>query len=179
MTTVLPYRIATLCYLFDARGRVLLLHRKRPPNHELYSPIGGKLDQVSGESPAQCALREIREEVGLEILPRDLHLTGIVSEAGYDDAMHWLMFLYEVTVPVSVDRQEFEEGRLEWHEPASIGGLAIPATDREVIWPLFWKYRRQFFCVHIDCRGGGMSWQLEQPGAESTLQGQERRSDSM
>lgn len=167
MAQVLPYKIATLCYLFDADGKVLLLHRKKPPNHELYSPVGGKLDQSIGESPATCARREIQEETGLDIPPHQLHLTGIVSESGFEQSMHWLMFLYEVTVPVSVDRVEFEEGRLEWHEPEKITDLAIPQTDREVIWPLFWKYRRRFFSVYIDCNQKGvMNWRLEQPGNE-------------
>lgn len=166
MSQPLPYRIATLCYLFDEKGRVLLLHRKKPPNHDLYSPIGGKLDQHTGESPTMCAAREILEETGLEISLDRLHLTGIVSESGYDDAMHWLMFLYEVTSPVQLDRMEFDEGRLEWHDIQAIDGLPIPATDRQVIWPLFWKYRGRFFSVHIDCLGGKMSWRLEQPASD-------------
>lgn len=33
---VLPYRIAVLCYLYDERGRVLLLHRRKSPNAGLY-----------------------------------------------------------------------------------------------------------------------------------------------
>ena len=77
--------------------------------------------------------------------------------------MHWLMFLYEVTGPVQLESMEFDEGRLEWHEAAAIDRLPIPQTDREVIWPLFWKYRGRFFSVHIDCLGGHMSWRLEQP----------------
>jgi 8-oxo-dGTP diphosphatase len=169
----LPYKIAVLCYLFDARGRVLLLHRRKPPNRDLYSPVGGKLDQASGESPAACALREIAEETGLSVRSGDLHLTGIVSEAGYraagedDHASHWLMFLYEVTAPVDLTCTTFEEGRLEWHEPASIADLPIPETDRLIIWPLFWKYRGRFFSVHIDCAEEGLRWRLEQPSAEA------------
>lgn len=158
----LPYRIAVLCYLFDDRGRVLLLHRRRPPNRDLYSPIGGKLEQDRGESPTACALREIHEEVGLELHAADLRLTGIVSEAGYEDACHWLMFLYEVTRPVVVTRTSFDEGLLEWHAPAAISGLPIPDTDRQVIWPLFWKHRGGFFAAHIHCRGGQLEWRVEQ-----------------
>jgi 8-oxo-dGTP diphosphatase len=158
----LPYRIAVLCYLFDDQGRLLLLHRRRPPNRDLYSPIGGKLEQDRGESPTACALREIREEVGLELRSQDLHLTGIVSEAGYEDACHWLMFLYEVTRPVVVTRTRFDEGLLEWHAPAAIAELPIPDTDRQVIWPLFWQHRGGFFTVHIQCHGRRLSWRVEQ-----------------
>ena len=44
MSAPLPYKIAVLCYLFDERGRVLLLYRRKPPNRDLYSSVGGKLD---------------------------------------------------------------------------------------------------------------------------------------
>ncbi|MCX5662047.1 MAG: NUDIX domain-containing protein [Planctomycetota bacterium] len=165
---VLPYKIAVLCYLFDESGRLLLLHRRKPPNRDLYSPVGGKLDQGMGESPARCAVREIQEETGLTVGMQDLHLTGIVSEAGFDDQMHWLMFLYEVTHPVRVERTTFDEGRLEWHDPAGLANLPIPDTDRQVIWPLFWRYRKRFFSVHIECAGGKLDWKIEQPAGDAT-----------
>ena len=163
----LPYKIAVLCYLFDKHGRVLLLHRVKPPNRDLYSPIGGKLEQSIGESPTTCAQREIREEAGLDIQLSDLHLTGIVSETAYLGETHWLMFLYEVTRPVTIpdDAMSFDEGRLEWHEPSAIDALPIPETDRGVIWPLFWQHRGAFFAAHIDCSTQPMRWRLEQPSA--------------
>ena len=163
----LDYRIAVLCYLFDRDGRILLLHRRKPPNLDLYSPIGGKLDLVSGESPTGCAVREIEEEAGLRVTPADLHLTGIVSEAGFEAEAHWLMFLYEVVGPVNVPEGVFREGALEWHPPAALDVLDIPGTDREVIWPLFWRYRRRFFMAHIDCRGETLQWDLEQPAGDA------------
>lgn len=163
MPAPLPYKIAVLCYLFDDQGRLLLLHRRKAPNRDLYSPVGGKLDQPSGESPTACALREIHEETGLLLQPADLHLTGIVSEAGYDDNTHWLMFLFEVNHPVRVERTTFDEGRLEWHPPAALPTLPLPATDRAIIWPLFWRYRHRFFAVHIACAQGHLTWRLEQP----------------
>ncbi|QDU32143.1 8-oxo-dGTP diphosphatase [Poriferisphaera corsica] len=162
MTVELPYKIATLCYMFDAEGRVLLLHRRRPPNQDLYSPPGGKLEKAVGESPTACALREIREEVGLVLKEDDLHLTGIVSEAGFDDRMHWLMFLYEVKGVVEVERTTFDEGTLDWVKSDEIEGLPIPSTDRDVIWPLFWQHRGGFFMAHINCYKGRTDWSLEQ-----------------
>ena len=162
----LPYEIAVLCYLFDEAGRVLLLHRHKAPNQDLYSPVGGKLEQHRGESPTACAVREIAEETGVTVATGDLHLTGIVSESGYGDAGHWLMFLYELTRPVTVTPETFREGRLEWHDPAALHELAIPETDRRVLWPLFWRYRGRFFTAHIDCHGGVLDWWLEQPAGE-------------
>ena len=168
MTRPLPYQVAVLCYIFDQQSRALLLNRRKPPNQDLYSPVGGKLDVQMGESPPSCAVREIREETGLELPIRHLHLTGIVSEAGYEDASHWLMFLYEVTVPVSVAPRSSREGELDWHETEQINSLAIPETDRQVIWPLFWRYRGGFFSAHIHCDANSFTWRIEQPSADAT-----------
>lgn len=164
MSKSLPYQIAVLCYLYDERGRLLLLHRVKPPNRDLYSPIGGKLHMDEGESPMSCALREIHEEVELELTPADLHLTGLITETAYQNETHWLMFLYEVIKPVNITRMEFREGRLEWHDFDEIENkLPIPETDRRVIYPLMRKYHDRFFHAHIDCRDGGFEWRLEHP----------------
>src|SRR5207245_9334599 len=92
----LPYKISTLLYCFNERDEVLLLERRKEPNLGLWSPCGGKLETDSGESPYACACREAMEEIGLDISPADLHLTGIVSEHGYEGQAHWLMFLFEL-----------------------------------------------------------------------------------
>ncbi len=162
----LPYKIAVLCYLFDEQGNVLLLHRKKQPNQDLYSPIGGKLEMADGESPTACAIREVFEETGLVITPGDLHLTGIISETGYENQSHWLMYLYELIHPANVTAGEMDEGVLEWHTQNTISQLSIPETDRYVIWPLFWRYRRHFFMAHIDCRDG-LRWRVEQPADDT------------
>ncbi|MAE62224.1 MAG: NUDIX hydrolase [Planctomycetaceae bacterium] len=161
----LPYKIAVLCYLFDEQDRLLLLHRSNQPNRGLHSPIGGKLDMAQGESPADCALREMREEVLLELEYSDIHLTGLVSETAFEGQTHWLIFLYEVTRPVTIERMSFDEGELGWHTWDEISGLAIPDTDREIIFPLFHQYRGRFFHVHIDCTSGALDWRVEYPVA--------------
>lgn len=162
MTESLPYRIAVLAYLFDEQGRLLLLHRAKPPNFELYSPIGGKLEQHLGESPTTCAIREIKEEADIDVTADDLHLTGIVSERSYEGQGHWLLFCYEVTRPVQVDRTELDEGRLEWHPVEKVMELSIPETDRRIIWPAFLEHRGGFFAVHIDCSGAELVWTIQQ-----------------
>src|ERR1700751_4777036 len=91
-----PYNISTLLYCFNCRDEVLLQERAQEPNLGLWSPCGGKLHQTDGESPYACACREAQEELGLALAPSDLHLTGVVSEHGYQGQSHWLMFLFEV-----------------------------------------------------------------------------------
>lgn len=169
--TALPYRLACLCDLRDARGRILLLRRAKAPNQGLCSPIGGKLDMAGGESPAQCARREIREEAELDIPPERLHLMGLISECSYEGRGHWLLFYYRVLGPVEVPPRDMREGRLEWFDPGEIAGLPLPETDRRIIWPLIERHeagpagRPGFFVVHIDCRRGDgphMTWTVDQ-----------------
>jgi 8-oxo-dGTP diphosphatase len=158
-----------LCDLRDERGRILLLHRKKEPNFNMVSPIGGKLDVALGESPAQCAQREILEEAGIHVAIEDLHLLGIVSEQAFEGKGHWLMFVYRVLPPVWVEPKDMREGRLDWFEPEMLASLPVPETDRKVIWPLMEKAyaktsetgRPGFFAVHIDCRRG-MEWSVEE-----------------
>lgn len=163
-----PYKIAVLCDLRDSRGRVLLLHRKKDPNKGLYSPIGGKLDTGLGESPAQCARREILEEAGVDIPIERLTLQGIISERGYPDARdtnartNWLLFYYRVEGPVDFEAFEMREGRLEWIEPERVASLPQPETDEKIIWPLVEAHHRGFFAVHIDCDASEVTWSVEQ-----------------
>jgi len=168
-TEGMPYRIACLCDLRDAQGRVLLLKRLKAPNQGLISPIGGKLDVAHGESPAACAIREIHEEAGIEIAPERIHLFGLVSERAFEGKGHWLMFVYRVLGPVWVEPQDIREGRLDWYQPTELESLAIPETDRKIIWPLMRRAepktaagRPGFFAVHIDCDGPEISWRIEQ-----------------
>src|ERR1035437_4447328 len=137
---IIPYKIAVLVYVFNDEGKLLLLHRKKLPNKDLYSPIGGKLEQALGESPYACALREIREEIGIDLTLDELRLMGIVSERAYAShagtESHWLMLCFGVTRVLNFPPREFEEGWLEWVDPKDVPELGIPKTDRDVIWPL-------------------------------------------
>src|SRR3954469_19519211 len=106
----LPYKIATLLYCFNEHDEVLLLERAQEPNLGCWSPCGGKLHTDIGESPYACACREAHEEMGLELKPTDLHLTGIVAEHGYQGQSHWLMFLFEVKLRLKVTPMPHREG---------------------------------------------------------------------
>lgn len=173
-----PHKIATLCDLRDAQGRVLLIHRHKPPNQDLYSPIGGKLDLASGESPLMSARREILEEAQIDVPASKLRLAGLISEHGYGGETNWLMFWYRAIDPVDVPLRTFREGRLEWRElselPSEIdgppGALPMPETDRRVIWPLVLAHDGGFFSVHIDCTRDQMTWTIEEsiPALRST-----------
>ena len=159
----LPYRLATLLYCFNERDEILLLERAQEPNCGLWSPPGGKLHTDTGESPYACACREAREEIALEIQPLDLHLTGVMSEHGFQGNAHWLMFLFEVKPRLMKLPAAHREGRFEFFGREAVEKLPLPETDRESIWPWFWEHRGGFFAAHCHCHPDGRNdWTLEE-----------------
>ncbi|HNQ88530.1 MAG TPA: NUDIX domain-containing protein [Verrucomicrobiota bacterium] len=159
----LPYKIATLLYAFNPAEEVLLLERAQEPNRGLWSPCGGKLKTEIGESPYACACREAEEELGLRLRPEDLHLTGLVSEHGYQGQAHWLMFLFEIRPRLDRTPPPIREGRFQFFARGSIEALRLPATDREQLWPLFWTHRGGFFAAHCHTHPGGQNdWTIEE-----------------
>lgn len=159
----LPYTISTLLYCFSERDEVLLLERAQEPNLGLWSPCGGKLKMDTGESPYACACREAREELGIALAPRDLHLTGLVSEHGYQGQSHWLMFLFEVKRRLTTCPPPMHEGRFAFFAKEQVASLRVPQTDREQLWPLFWQHRGGFFAAHCHCHADGRNeWTVEE-----------------
>ncbi|MGC8742991.1 MAG: tRNA adenosine(34) deaminase TadA [Verrucomicrobiia bacterium] len=159
----MPHKISTLLYVFNDRGEVLLLKRKKEPNLGLWSPCGGKLQTEIGESPYECARREAKEELGIEFSIQDFHLSGIISEHGYEGNSHWLMFLFEVKRTVNKLPPSNSEGEFAFFTREEIQNLALPQTDREMIWDLFWEHRGGFFSAHCHCLENGKNiWTIEE-----------------
>jgi 8-oxo-dGTP diphosphatase len=159
----LPYTISTLLYCFDREDRVLLMQRRNEPNLGLWSPCGGKLNTGEGESPYACACREAAEETGLRLGPADLHLAGIVSERALKLQAHWLMFLFEVKPRLDSLPPPHREGIFQFFSASAMAGLALPPTDAEMIWPLFWKHRGGFFAAHCCALPTGENqWTIEE-----------------
>src|SRR4051812_17534072 len=140
----IPHKISTLLYCFNERDEVLLMHRAQEPNLGLWSPPGGKLHAGEGESPHACACREAAEELCISITPADARLTGMITETSHEGAAHWLMFLFEITAKLKATPPPHREGTFAFHSQQAIAVLPIPDTDREMIWPLFWKHRGGF-----------------------------------
>ena len=149
--TPLPYKISTLLFLRDSSGQFLLLNRTKPPNQNKWSPIGGKLNMETGESPFECAIRECHEETGLEITNKDLHLFSIVAEKSFEGAGHWLMFLFDCSKPIDQLPPTIDEGQFSYFSRKEIDTLVIPETDHDILWPFYDKHQRDFVIMRADC----------------------------
>jgi len=154
-TPPLAYKIAVLVFLENAAGEHLLLLRAKPPNLGIWSPIGGKLETATGESPFECAVRETQEETGFVITADELYLFAMIAEKAYEGQSHWLMFLFRCRRPIDVIPADMEEGKFGFFERAAIGTtVPIPETDRNALWPIYDKYRDRFVALKADCAPG-------------------------
>lgn len=150
----LPYKIAVLVFIENSLGEHLLLLRAKPPNLGSWSPIGGKLEVTTGESPFECAVRETEEEVGFQITTADLHLFAMIAEKAYEGQSHWLLFLFRCRRTFDVLPAEMEEGRFAFFSRSAINTLPIPETDRIALWPVYDRYRDRFVALRADCAPG-------------------------
>ena len=83
-------RVGVGVLLTDNHGRVLLTLRKRPPEAGCWSIVGGKVDLF--ETLEQCAIREAREEVGVEISLRSL--LCVTDHCLPGENQHWVSPAY-------------------------------------------------------------------------------------
>jgi 8-oxo-dGTP diphosphatase len=72
--------------LVDQLGRVLLTLRKFSPEADCWSIVGGKLEFL--ESLEECAIREAREEAGLEIAIE--RLLCVTDHRLPGEGQHWI-----------------------------------------------------------------------------------------
>ncbi len=120
-----PVVLVVAVALVDADGRVLLT--QRPPGKKLagmWEFPGGKVE--ANETPEAALLRELREELGLDISAACLAPFAFASHS-YDD-FHLLMPLY--VCRRWAGQPEGREGQaLKWVRPVKMGELPMPPAD--------------------------------------------------
>lgn len=162
MPDVLPYKISVLVFLENTAGELLLMLRAKQPNLGVWSPLGGKLEMATGESPFECAVRETREEAGLPVTAADLHNFAIIAEKAYQGETHWLMFLFRCKRPITGLPPDIAEGRFGFFTREQIKSLPIPETDAAALWPIYDRYRDGFVMLKADCRHSPIRIEIEQ-----------------
>jgi 8-oxo-dGTP diphosphatase len=162
MTSPLPYKISVLVFIENHAGEQLLMLRAKQPNLGVWTPIGGKLEMATGESPLQCALRETEEEAGMKVREEDMHLFAMVAEKAYQGQTHWLMFLFRCKSPIAGLPPDMAEGRFAFHSRDAIKNLAIPETDQAALWPIFDHYKDGFVSLRADCSVSPIKITIEQ-----------------
>ena len=117
-------KVTTLVYALRD-GKVLLMHRRKQPNLGQWTAPGGKVEL--DESPAECAVRELREETGLVAISKP-ELRLIITETSPLPNWQWLMFVYRIDQVIG-QVTPCDEGDLAWILPDQVSDLPIPQAD--------------------------------------------------
>ena len=120
-----PRILATLVYAIRD-DEVLLHQRVKDPNKGLWVAPGGKLEPT--ESPTECAVREMREETGLEL--EDPVLRGVMVEVSPRPDYQWLTFIYAATRWSGELAPAAGIGEFRWVRIPEVFTLPIPPTDQ-------------------------------------------------
>lgn len=124
--------LVVACALIDKDGRVLIAQRpKNKGMADLWEFPGGKVE--AGERPEQTLIRELKEELGIDVKEPCLAPLSFASFA-YDD-FHLLMPLYVCRRWDGLP-QALEHQALKWVRPQNLRDYPMPPADEPLIPPL-------------------------------------------
>lgn len=92
--------------------KLLLVKRNKKPYPNMWNGIGGKIEV--GETPIEAAIRECKEETGLDMINPKLLVTYVYPESNPVNSNTHLSVIYDF-----IDIEEVEdnyEGHYEWKE---------------------------------------------------------------
>ena len=126
-----------------------MIHRvkkKNDMNKDKWLGIGGKLEP--GESPFECARREILEETGLTVT--NLHYRGIITFVSDEYGTEY-MHLFSADEFSGEINYDCDEGTLEWVDKSRVYDLPIWEGDK-----IFFKLletEQRFFSLKLCYKG--------------------------
>lgn len=128
-TTPLPTILVVACALVDADGRVLIA--KRPEGKALaglWEFPGGKVEP--GERPEHALIRELKEELGIDVT--EACLAPFVFASHAYDSFHLLMPLYLCRRWSGVVTAR-EHPELAWVKPSGLAAYPMPPADAPLV----------------------------------------------
>jgi 8-oxo-dGTP diphosphatase len=120
-------KLATLCYV-QRDGHTLMLHRIKKANdmHQgKWNGLGGKLE--SGETPEECAVREVYEESGLRV--EQPILRGMIVFPQFNNGDDWITYIFVIT-QFTGTQIDSDEGVLQWIPDDKLLDLNLWPGDR-------------------------------------------------
>ena len=136
--------LATLCYVMS-EGRTLMLYRNKKENdfHEgKWNGLGGKFE--TGETPEECAIREIKEESGLTV--KDPIMKGFITFPLFDGKNDWYVFVFKFN-GFEGKLIDSPEGTLEWIPNEKLTELNLWEGDSIFI---SWLFEERFFSAKFN-----------------------------
>jgi 8-oxo-dGTP diphosphatase len=123
-----PLLLVSAVALVDGDGRVLVQQRSTGPLRGLWEFPGGKVEP--GETPTAALIRELREELGIDVEAACLAPAAFASEPLGD--RHLLLLLHVCRKWKGIP-QPIEAAALRWVRPVELHRLDMPAPDRPLI----------------------------------------------
>ena len=121
--------LVVACALVDTDGRVLIAQRPEGKNLAgMWEFPGGKVEP--GEQPEAALIRELKEELGIDVTEACLAPLTFASHA-YED-FHLLMPLY-VCRRWKGEVSRHEHSGLKWVRPARLRDYPMPPADEPLI----------------------------------------------
>jgi len=125
----LPLVLVVAVALVDADGRVLIAERPEGKTMAgLWEFPGGKVGD--GETPESALIRELNEELGIDVHESCLAPLSFASHAY--ERFHLLMPLYVCRVWKGVV-QSREGQRLRWVRPNALSDIPMPPADKPLV----------------------------------------------
>lgn len=140
-------RFTSLCYL-ERNGQYLILHRTKKEhdeNADKWIGVGGKFEP--GETPDECALREVKEETGLTMT--DFTLRGLIIFVSDVWGLEY-MYLYTGRKWTG-EIIDCDEGELVWLDKEELLRKKLWEGDRLFLKAL--DERREFFMMKFRYEG--------------------------
>lgn len=124
-------------------GRVLIVQRAQPPMRGVFTLPGGVIE--AGETLHQALVREIEEEVGMEIAPVALagHREVIVRDAEGRVERHFVILAFAARWLSGEPKLNHELADTRWVRPDEIAGLRTTEGLGEIIASAFERMKTE------------------------------------
>ncbi|WP_229106294.1 NUDIX domain-containing protein [Paenibacillus sp. 1001270B_150601_E10] len=126
-------RVGVGAVIINDQDEILLVLRNRNPEKGMWSIPGGKVDPY--ESLEHCVMREVQEEVNLEVEVKGLLCMAETIRPEHEE--HWVSAIYEVAVKGGEAQNMESEGAiadLKWYSldqlPVNLACFSIPAIEQ-------------------------------------------------
>lgn len=124
-----PLMLVVAAALVDGSGRVLL--QQRAPGRAmagLWEFPGGKVEE--GETPEAALVRELAEELAVEVAAADLRPAGFASADNGERRMVLLLYLCRAW---SGTPRPLDASGLKWARPAEMTAIPMPPADLPLV----------------------------------------------
>lgn len=125
--SILP-RVGVGVLIFNPKGQLLLGKRKNSHGEGTWAPPGGHLEY--GESLEECAIREAKEETGLNL--SSLAFYGLTNDVFAADNKHYISIFMVAYSKTGQDAENMEPDKVEewrWFDLDSLPSPLFPTLE--------------------------------------------------